>query len=654
MQIDSLIYSMGSRAESIFSSLGLGEEEVGVYNAVKQAFEEYFSPRRYIIYERAKFFRRVQAEGESVEQFIRALNESADRCEFADRATQIRDRIVVGMRDQTVSREMQRMDIDLLTEAKAVSMARQAEEVERQMRELTLPKSVDEVKPSRRRKPRVAPSSHQSNTNSDRITQLSRPCNRCGHVKHFNDKCPAIDRRCNVCSMLGHYGSCCKSKPSKPRKARVNQLVSDASFLGEVDSKSDSWTQLVVVEGLALPVRFKLDSGADVSVVPSRLCAHVTVRPTSKRLIAPGNMCITVLGEFDSVLTVGSRKHTERLYVVDETNALLGREACVKLGLITYHVSDVNTNVSCSEFKEMFQELGQGSEEYERQMRDLHVQSKSIDAVKSQRKRRVASTQSDTNTQSEVYCPRCSYVKHNSSRCPAINVKCNVCGITGHYARCCRHKAHTRKPQNKAKVNQLVVDAERDNVSFLGELVMGRKLMSDVPADQNVLQTRKPQHKAKVNKLVVDTDRDNVSFKGELLMGRKLRSTVPAHPNVLQPKLPNAVHIRQKEVKLKASSKFNFDRKHRSKELPPLTVGDEVWVTDLKRPAKVVDANPGTPRSYVVDSDGSTVRRNRRALRELSQSTSPHPQSACPQLEHTGVKMSRYGRTIKAIKRLDL
>ena len=51
---------------------------------------------------------------------------------------------------------------------------------------------------------------------------------------------------------------------------------------------------------------------------------------------------------------------------------------------------------------------------------------------------------------------------------------------------------------------------------------------------------------------------------------------LPAHLNVLQPKLPIAVHIRQKEVKLKASSKFNFDRKHRSKERPPLTVGDKV------------------------------------------------------------------------------
>ena len=223
----------------------------------------------------------------------------------------------------------------------------------------------------------------------------------------------------------------------------------------------------------------------------------------------------------------------------------------MKLGLITCNVSH--------------------GDEYEPQTRDLHVQSKSVDAVKSQRKRRVSSTQSDTNTQSEVYCPRCGYVKHNNSRCPAINVKCNFCGITGHYARCCRYKAQTRKHQHKAKVKQLVVDTDRDNVSFLGELVMGRKLRSTVPAHPNVLQPKLPNavhirqkevELAKVIQLVVDTDRDNVSFLGELVMGRKLRSTVPAHPNVLQPKLPNAVHIRQKEVELTASSKFNVDRKH--------------------------------------------------------------------------------------------
>ena len=69
----------------------------------------------------------------------------------------------------------------------------------------------------------------------------------------------------------------------------------------------------------------------------------------------------------------------------------------------------------------------------------------------------------------------------------------------------------------------------------------------------------------------------------------------------------------------------------------------------MKRPAKVVDANPRTPRSYVVDSDGSTVRRNRRALRERSVSV-----NYSLRVEHIDVKVSRYGGTIKPIMMMDL
>ena len=98
-------------------------------------------------------------------------------------------------------------------------------------------------------------------------------------------------------------------------------IITVASFLRQIDNKSDSWTQLIILgEGLDFPVRFKLDYGADVSVVPIRWCALVTVRHTSKRLIAPSNMIISVLGGFDSVLREGSLKHAEGLYVGDQTN----------------------------------------------------------------------------------------------------------------------------------------------------------------------------------------------------------------------------------------------------------------------------------------------------------------------------------------------
>ena len=123
-------------------------------------------------------------------------------------------------------------------------------------------------------------------------------------------------------------------------------------------------------------------------------------------------------------------------------------------------------------------------------MKNLPVQSKSVDDVESPSKQSVSSTQTDTNTQSEVSCPRCGYVKHYDSKCPVINVKCHLCGITVHYARCCTSKRQTRKPQYKAKVKQPVVDTDRDNVSFLCELVVGRELSPNVPADPSVLQPK--------------------------------------------------------------------------------------------------------------------------------------------------------------------
>ena len=53
------------------------------------------------------------------------------------------------------------------------------------------------------------------------------------------------------------------------------------------------------------------------------------------------------------------------MYVVDQTNALLSRNACVKLGLISYHVNGVNTHEFMKEFKPLFEGLGQMRAEYE-------------------------------------------------------------------------------------------------------------------------------------------------------------------------------------------------------------------------------------------------------------------------------------------------
>ena len=77
-------------------------------DAVIGKFDQYFKVRRNTIFERAKFNRRSQKEGESVEQYITDLYELAKFCEFGElKEEMLCDRVVVGIRDLALSEKMQ-------------------------------------------------------------------------------------------------------------------------------------------------------------------------------------------------------------------------------------------------------------------------------------------------------------------------------------------------------------------------------------------------------------------------------------------------------------------------------------------------------------------------------------------------------------------
>ena len=76
--------------------------------------------------ERAHFNKRSQKPGESVETFIQDLYRLADNCNYgALRDDLIRDRIVVGVLDDSLSDRLQSKGTLTLTQA--VQMSRQAE-----------------------------------------------------------------------------------------------------------------------------------------------------------------------------------------------------------------------------------------------------------------------------------------------------------------------------------------------------------------------------------------------------------------------------------------------------------------------------------------------------------------------------------------------
>ena len=125
-QVATLIYSMGDDADDIFSALPMTADERKRYDTVKSKLEGVTIIKRNVIFERAKFNLRFQKENESVNNFIGDLFTLAQHCNYGTLHDEmVRDHIVVGLKDKTLSEKLQ-LEADLTLE-KAINQARQKE-----------------------------------------------------------------------------------------------------------------------------------------------------------------------------------------------------------------------------------------------------------------------------------------------------------------------------------------------------------------------------------------------------------------------------------------------------------------------------------------------------------------------------------------------
>ena len=169
-----------------------------------------------------------------------------------------------------------------------------------------------------------------------------------------------------------------------------------------------------------------------------------------------------------------------------------------------------------------------------------------------------------------------------------------------------------------------------------------------------------------------NTPLHNSYSPAELLMSRRLRSDIPVDPNTLLPSVPDADLIQYREDAYKAKMKVNFDTRHKAKELPPLSEGDNIYIRDLEKPGIVTKNLPG--RSHEISTPTGIVRRNRQALSLLSKGESIIGNSQCdnsavqnsiepnPVMTSTPTNIDKQSsptlrrseRTHKPVKRMDL
>ena len=151
-------------------------------------------------------------------------------------------------------------------------------------------------------------------------------------------------------------------------------------FLGEVITavKSDPWIVKIEVEGK--PVQFKIDTGADVTVIPSKfLEGHRVLQNPNRVLYGPGQNPLPVKGKFKAKLRAyvnGQEKLSqEEIYVVQGLRqALLGRQAVENLNLATRSSVDAIKENTAREIRtkypKLFNGLGKLQSNYTIQMKE--------------------------------------------------------------------------------------------------------------------------------------------------------------------------------------------------------------------------------------------------------------------------------------------
>ncbi|UYV67701.1 K02A2.6-like [Cordylochernes scorpioides] len=355
-QVNMLVYCMGDNADDILLSCKIASDQLENYDKVIECFESHFIPRRNIIYERARFNQRCQQEGEKVNEFITALHSLAEHCNFEMLHDElIRDRIVVGVRDRALSERMQ-LDTDL-TLVKATLMAKQLESVKEQQSSLYQQDSVDQIKKmpnhikeTKRHEPKIR------QFKSNQLGGSSHGCTRCGNSNNHDWKnCPAMNSYCNKCMKKGHYAKVCRSEA-------INEIKSEIAFLGSVEDNSKKW--IVPIKVNNRQINFKIDTGADVNVLPLQYYyqsfQRIKLEKSDKVLQGPNGIALETVGMIHVKLQNKGQHLNSKIYIVDKLKQpLLSGETSEKLNIVRM-IQQLSSNFlnPKREFPKIFNGLG--------------------------------------------------------------------------------------------------------------------------------------------------------------------------------------------------------------------------------------------------------------------------------------------------------
>jgi transposase InsO family protein len=357
VQVDQLLYCMGDEAEVIFSNLTV-RTDAGVVNpltnaqkkefgTVMTAFEQYFMPKVNHVDFRIEFNSRTQKDSESIEEYVRELHKLVEFCEYPDKDNMMRDRFVTGVTDKQLEKEL-RLKGNTLTLSEAISIARNWERVNNRMTGASASTSsdgksqVDAINKSKRpsqggRRGRGGKSTARGDRSQSGATGANSKCENCGMVHKDGWSCPAKGKKCLKCHKFGHFRAACRAQGVKELTTQEEGYFLGA--LNTVQSDEGPWMAKLPIQDTI--VQFKVDSGADVSVISEQTYKMIKPKPAlepTRDVLKSVSGKVPCMGTFmtETKLPSGQR-YKFRIYVIPKGSNLLSRAIAKQMNIIQFN-----------------------------------------------------------------------------------------------------------------------------------------------------------------------------------------------------------------------------------------------------------------------------------------------------------------------------
>ena len=393
-QIAVFLNLVGDDGLELYNSFTYTDEEKKTVKGITKKFDDYCTPTANVTFERYKFNSICQKEGQTFDSFLTELRKAVKTTNYKDPDDMIRDRIVMGVCEKSTQERLLRES--KLTLTKAIDFCRATEVSKSQAKVLQSEVLVNAV----------------GRSSFLKREEQGKKCKFCGYI-HSRNKCPAFNKTCAKCQGRNHFAAMCPNGVKEDRQRnngskdfgrkqyrkvheveRNEEVVesdsdSDSEFyvnsvnligyVNSTDQKATVWSQKVNIADSEL-VNFKLDTGAEVSVLPLttlRKCnLENQLKPTKVCLVSYGSSDFKIKpeGKVSFLCKANGNEAWVDFVVVNVDNQLplLGLTACLALKLIKRlasisqgpYVTFNSLNDVTKKYKSVFDGLGEFPKEH--------------------------------------------------------------------------------------------------------------------------------------------------------------------------------------------------------------------------------------------------------------------------------------------------